>query len=87
MDEKFDILNMLDFISRFEDYTQTSENKLSSTRTWFVNLIRCNQKIHRHLEMPVVPLVNMAYNVLAYLVQVRNPRIIKISAKNYCQIL
>ena len=38
----------------FKDYTQTSENKLSSARTWSVNIIRCSQKIHRHLEMPKI---------------------------------
>ena len=34
-----------------KDYTETTENKLSSARTWSVSNIRCCQKIHKHLEM------------------------------------
>ena len=39
-------------IHLFEDYTQTSENKLSSASTWYVNVIRYRQKFYRYLEMP-----------------------------------
>ena len=54
-----------------KDYTQTLENKLSSARTWSVNIIRCSQKIHRHLEMPKINSIKSCplckYDILAYL--------------------
>ena len=40
--------------SDIKDYTQTSENELSSARTWSVSNITCSQKIHRHLEIPKI---------------------------------
>ena len=37
-----------------KNYTQASENKLSSTRAWSVNNIMGSPKIHRLLETPVL---------------------------------
>ena len=40
--------------SHLTDYTETSDNNLSSASPWSVSNIRCSQKIHRHLEMPKI---------------------------------
>ena len=39
---------------KLKEYTQISENKLSTASTWSVNNIRCSEKIHRHLEKPKI---------------------------------
>mgnify|MGYP001804438318 CR=1 FL=1 len=40
-----------DYITYIKDYTQTSEDKLSSARTLSVNNVRCSQKILRLLDI------------------------------------
>ena len=41
-------------VGTFKDYAQTSENKLSSARTLYVNYIKCSEKIHKHSKKPKI---------------------------------
>ena len=52
-----------DFFNHLKDYTQTLKIKLSSARTWSVNIIRRSQNILGHLALKIVP----TYVILTYL--------------------